>query len=143
MVKFWDTSAIIPLTTQEPATASVRAILEADAEMVVWWATRVECQSALGRRLRESATAKTAVRDARRVLNALAKQWSEVAATEAVRKRAERLLGVHSLRAADALQLASAMVWTREDPSGHGFVCLDDRLAEAAQKEGFLVLPSS
>ena len=103
--------------------------------------TRVECYSAIARRLRERPAAKAMVRDARRVIAALAKEWTEVAASESVRKRAERLLGVHALRPAEALQLAAALVWARGEPEGHAFVCLDERLRDAAHKEGFVVMP--
>jgi hypothetical protein len=47
----------------------------------------------------------------------------------------------HPLRAADALQLAAALVWCDEAPQGTAFVCLDDRLRDAARREGFAVLP--
>jgi len=143
MVRFWDTSAIIPLTVIEPSTAVVRSILDSDTSMAVWWATRVECSSALARLLREGEGSKNTVRDARRVIAALVKEWTEVLPTEALRKRAERSLAVHSLRAADALQLAAAMVWARDDPGGHAFVCLDDQLRDAANREGFQLLPGS
>lgn len=142
MVSFWDTSAVIPLTIEEPATVGVRTILDGDPAMVVWWATSTECHSALCRRLRENPKSRAAIRDARRVLVAMAGEWSEVAATEAVRRRAERLLSVHAIRAGDALQLAAALVWTQDEPQGHAFVCLDDRLGEAAHKEGFVVTPA-
>jgi len=75
------------------------------------------------------------------VLSALAATWSEVQPSEAVRLRAERLLSIHPLRAADALQLASALIWAQETPRGLGFVCLDQNLREGALKEGFSVLP--
>ncbi len=55
--------------------------------------------------------------------------------------KALRLLGVHPLRAADALQLAAALLWTRDRPDGRDFVCLDERLRTAAAVEGFQVLP--
>jgi uncharacterized protein len=142
MVNFWDTSAVIPLTIVEPATDDVRPLLEADSNMAVWWATRIECVSAMQRRLREDPAAKTTVRDALHVVTVLAKEWTEVAPTETLRKKAERLLAVHAIRAPDALQLAAAMVWARDDPAGHGFVCLDDRLRDAAGREGFQVLPA-
>jgi hypothetical protein len=57
--------------------------------------------------------------------------------------KALRLLGVHPLRAADALQLAAALILVRDDPAGRAFVCLDERLREAALLEGFRVLPES
>ena len=50
-----------------------------------------------------------------------------------------RLLASHPLRAADALQLAAALVWARGRPSGHELVSLDERLRTAATLEGFVV----
>jgi len=141
MVRFWDTSAVVPLLVSEPGTADLRPVCAEDPGMAVWWATRVECISAMARRLREDQIAKETVRDARRVIAALAREWTEVAPTEALRKRAERLLTVHPIRAGDAFQLAAALIWARDDPTGHAFVSLDDRLRDAALREGFQVLP--
>jgi uncharacterized protein len=50
------------------------------------------------------------------------------------------LLSVHDLPAADALQLAAALVVTQERPQLLSFACLDGRLLSAARKEGFEVL---
>lgn len=49
---------------------------------------------------------------------------------------------MHALRSADALQLAAALVACDERPRGETFVSLDERLRNAAQREGFTVLPS-
>ncbi len=65
-----------------------------------------------------------------------------VAASEEVRRRAGRLLAVHPLRAADALQLAAALVSCEDEPTGENLVCLDDRLRNAALREGFRLLPA-
>jgi uncharacterized protein len=51
-----------------------------------------------------------------------------------------RFLRVHPLRAADALQLAAAFVAAERRPSSLDIVTLDDQLAAAARKEGFVVL---
>ena len=110
-------------------------------EIVVSWATRVECYSAISRRSREGVLSAAAERNAVSILEALAGEWSEVQAAEKVRQRAERLLRVHPLRSADALQLSSALVWAEESPSGLSLVCLDADLRGAAFKEGFTVLP--
>lgn len=48
-----------------------------------------------------------------------------------------RLLRLHPLRAADALQLAAALVLAEHDPRTLPFVTLDERLALAAEQEGF------
>lgn len=58
-----------------------------------------------------------------------------------VRERAHRLLEIHPLRAADALQLSAALIATEDQPNGFGFVTCDEVLATAAEKEGFTVFP--
>ena len=110
--------------------------------MVVWWTTRVECRSALLRRTREGFLDTKGDEQARTVLMELAGSWSEINPTSIVRDVAERLLAVHPLRTADALQLAAALIWTDRHPLGHDLVCLDRNLREAARKEGFTLRPT-
>jgi uncharacterized protein len=140
-MKFWDSSAIIPLCLKERASEAVKGLMKDDEDMVVWWTTFIECLSALSRRQREGVLTSGDVGKARAVLSALAAAWSEVQPTEMVRVRAERLLSVHPLRAADALQLAAALVWAQETPRGLDFVCLDQNLRESSLKEGFSIQP--
>ena len=47
-----------------------------------------------------------------------------------------RFLRVHALRAGDALLLAAAFVAAERRPGALEVVMLDDRLADAARKEG-------
>lgn len=141
-MKFWDSSAIIPLCLKEPASEVVKPLAKRDEDIVVWWGTPVECISAIARRCREGVLPVNAERQAREALTTLAEGWSEVQPTEPVRHRAERLLMIHSLRSADALQLAAALLWAEEATLGAEFVCLDQNLRGAAFKEGFTVLPS-
>lgn len=139
-MRFWDTSAVVPLLLEQEATASVEALLDRDAGMAAWWGTAVECASAAARLRREE---RLTVGEEERVLDAVAAlraAWVEVIPSEEVRERATRLLRVHSLKAADALQLAAALVWAGT-PSGAELVTLDERLALAARLEGFRVLP--
>ena len=109
--------------------------------MVVWWGTRVECVSALRRQVREGALTSVGEHQAREILATLSRVWAEIQPLEAVRLSAERLLAVHALRAADALQLAAALEWCDSRPAGRGLVSFDDRLRAAAEREGFAVLP--
>jgi uncharacterized protein len=139
-VKFWDSSAIIPLCLKEPASETIRALAKSDEDIIVWWGTMVECLSALSSRRREGSISADAERRARNALKALASAWSEVQPTEIVRQRSERLLMVHPLRAADSLQLAAALVWSEDKPQGLEFISLDKNLSEAAFKEGFTVI---
>ena len=73
-------------------------------------------------------------------LTVLQNGWEEVVPTEAVRRIAKRLLRTHSLRAADALQLAAALAACEQEPDRFEMVCLDLRLTEAARREGFVVI---
>jgi hypothetical protein len=57
-----------------------------------------------------------------------------------VRAMAVRLLRLHPLRSADGLQLAAAIVAAEHEPSSLEFVGLDERLNEAASREGFRVV---
>jgi predicted nucleic acid-binding protein len=140
-MRFWDSSAIIPLCLKERASEAVKGLMKDDEDIVVWWTTYIECLSALSRRQREGVLTSGDAEKARAVLSALAVVWSEIQPTEMVRLRAERLLSIHPLRAADALQLAAALVWAQETPRGLEFVCLDQNLRESSLKEGFSIQP--
>ena len=140
-MRFWDSSAIIPLCLKEPTSELVKDLAKTDEDIVVWWTTRVECVSALARQYRGGILPIHMEEEAKAALTALAGEWSEVQPSDLVRQRAERLLMVHSLRAADSLQLAAALLWTEGATTGAEFVCLDQNLREAALKEGFTVLP--
>jgi uncharacterized protein len=139
-VKFWDASAIVPLLIAETTTRAVQTLAAKDAAMLVWWATEVECASAMARLEREGALDETAVREAFQRLTQLATGWHEVDPTDSIRETAVRFLRVHPLRAADALQLAAAFIAAERRPSSLEVVTLDDRLAAAARKEGFVVI---
>lgn len=131
---------MIPLLVNEPRSISQKAIWSDHEDMVVWWATEVECVSAIERRLREGSIPMGEGLVAYQLLDQLTSRWVEVAPTPALRRLARRLLKAHALRVADALQLAAAYL-ASTDQAGLPFVCLDDRLRLAAAREGFRVLP--
>jgi predicted nucleic acid-binding protein len=139
-MKFWDASAIVPLLVTEETTKAVQSLAEKDSTMIVWWATEVECASALTRLDREASLDDTAVTAAFHRLRQLAQTWHEVDPSDPVREAAVRFLRVHPLRAADALQLAAAFIAAERRPSSLEIVTLDDRLAAAARKEGFVLI---
>ena len=140
-MKFWDASAMISLCLEEPWTSDLRAIAAEDQALVVWWGTPIECTSAFARLRREGGLRDTDEDQAYLLLERLATVWTEIRPTHEVREQAKRALRLHPLRAADALQLAAALVWTQGQSSGHAFVCLDRRLRQAARREGFLLSP--
>ena len=139
-MKFWDASAIVPLVALEKETSECRTLLAKDTDIVVWLLTPVEVISALTRRLREKSLKPMEFSRAKEHLATLEKAWSEVISVERVRERARRLLETHPLRAADSLQLAAALLTSEETPQGFPFVTLDQRLGDAAEKEGFHVI---
>jgi hypothetical protein len=139
-MKFWDASAVVPLLVTETPRDELLAVLGADPTMIVWWGTPVECTSALARREREGALAAADVSRAVSQLRELAGKWHEVLPSELVRTTAQRLLRVHPLRAADSLQLAAAIVAAEREPASLELVCIDERMNEAASREGFRVL---
>ena len=139
-MRFWDASAIVPLLIEERSSQALRALLTDDPLMVVWWATPTECASALARLDREGLLDAQSVRSAHKRLSQLVANWQEVDPHDEVRETAARFVRVHPLRAADALQLAAAFVAAGRRPSSLEMVLLDERLAAAAQKEGFSVV---
>jgi hypothetical protein len=139
-VRFWDASAIVPLLIAQRHTRAIQSLLVKDTVMLVWWATRIECVSALARPEREGSPAKQAMSLALDRLKQFAASWQEIDPSDQVREAAIRFLRVHPLRAADALQLAAAFVAADRQPSSLEIVTLDERLDAAAQKEGFAMV---
>ncbi len=144
-MRFWDASAVSPLCFDEGRSSDVDRLIREDPRMTVWWATSVECASAIARRRRLGALSAADEDAAFEVLERLSSVWYEIQAGRLVRSYAFRVLRVHPLRAGNALQLAAALVWAGTPASGPAsaaeFVTLDSRLTEAARLEGLAVLP--
>lgn len=140
-MRFWDASAIVPLVLYEATTRPLQRFLASDAAMLVWWACEVECASAIARLERDGALDHASANDAFDRLTRLARAWDEIDPSDPVREAAVRLLRVHALRSADALQLAAAYIAAERRPTSLELVTLDDRLALAARKEGFIIVP--
>lgn len=138
-MRFWDSSALVTLVLDQPRTAQARQLHAQDPELMVWWASSIECASAIARLHRDGQLSDTEDSRARGLLTALRASWFEVQAGNAVREQALRILRLHPLCAADALQLAAALEWSGSPPAGQ-FVSFDQRLNSAAQREGFITL---
>jgi len=117
----------------------MRELASDGSELVVWWASLVECASALARREHYGTIGPE---EASVTLEELSETWIEVPPRDALRDDARRLVRIHDLRAADAFQLAAARAGSDGAPETLPLVTLDDRLAAAARREGFPVLPS-
>lgn len=136
---FWDTSAIVPLCCSQPATARCKSLFREDPRLVAWWGAPVEARSALARLRREGRLTAAGRATAVGLLARLRVSWDEILPSERVRALAEDLPDEYAVRAADALQLAAALVWCREKPRRRAVVCFDDQLAKAAAAVGFTV----
>jgi uncharacterized protein len=139
-MRFWDSSALVPLFVQEPTSATVAETYAADPDVVAWWGTQLECTSALARLERDGDLSLADLTIALGSLADAAEAWHEVQPVPLVRQTAMRLLLVHDVRAGDALQLAAALTAAEGQPDALGFVTLDDRLGRAALREGFPVV---
>ena len=139
-MKFWDASAIVPLLVAEESTRRLQALAAKDSAMLVWWGSAVECISALARLEHDGALSSPAMTLALQRLQQLSAGWHEIDPSDEIRETAARFLRVHPLRAADALQLAAAFAAAERRPASLEIVTLDDRLANAARKEGFALL---
>jgi predicted nucleic acid-binding protein len=139
-MRFWDTSALVPLIVEEPATQAMRRLLQQDGDVVVWMLTSVELLSTMGRLGRMSDGLADLLPGARADVLDLCKRWVAVTHVDGVRRRAERLVGVHPLTAADAMQLGAALMASGDHPETLEFVTLDQPLARSARLEGFRVI---
>ncbi|MBA7619023.1 hypothetical protein ES703_26355 [subsurface metagenome] len=118
-MRYWDSAALIPLFVQEADTEHRKIQLNEDPHGSLEQGDLELINNRLDR---------------------LSASWSETNATEKLRLRAIRLLGVHTLRAADALHLTAALIASEENPQILPFLCSDTQLISAAKKEGFKVL---
>ena len=140
-MKFWDSSALVPLLIEEETTPALLDLLRKETgELVAWWGAEVECTSALARLEREEMLSAQETTSALQRMDQLARGWHIVEPVESVRQHTRRLLRAHRLRAADALQLAAAFVAASGRPATLPFVCLDQHLGIAAQREGFPIV---
>ena len=138
-MRFWDSSAIVPLLVLEKETEQCIKAFQSDQVVLVWTMSKVEVFSALCRRFREGALKEVDFDSAKKRMNDFFDTAFEIISVPKVKDRALRLLQVHPLRAADAMQLAAVLVATQEDTSRMPIMSFDDRLTLAAKREGFTV----
>ena len=139
-MRFWDASAVVPLLVDESSTEAIQLLAAGDPALLVWWGTEVECASAIARLERDGLLDSPAVDAAFGRLGELAAAWHQIDPGDVVREVAIRILRVHPLRSADSLQLAAAFIAAEGRPRTLDVVTLDERLASAARKEGFVVV---
>jgi predicted nucleic acid-binding protein len=140
-MRFWDSSAIIPLLVLEDKTEYCISAFQTDKEIMVWTMSKVEVFSALCRSFKENTLTEGTFELAKKRMTDLFDIAFEIVSISKVKERALRLSQVHTLKAADALQLASVLVATQEVTSKLPIMCFDEKLKQAAKLEGFVINP--
>lgn len=143
MILYCDTSALVKFYFQETYTKALQAhrqTFEAVAISVVGY---TEFFSAMNRKKREG---HLDIRACRRLTKLFDDEWLsfvKLNVTDEINKISVRLLSDHSLRAFDAIHLASALLLkNRLRESEVQFASLDDRQRHAGEQEGFVVIPT-
>lgn len=139
-MRYWDASALVPLVVEEPRSEELRALLGREPHVVTWAWSWVEVTSAVERRTREGRLDRRQRRVTLDRFAELAEGCDEVTDVMSVRRQALLLLARHPLRAADAAQLGAALL-VAQPGAELAFVCLDARLADAAEREGLRPIP--
>ena len=133
-MKFWDSSAIIPLLVEQKFSERSSDTLIEDPAIVVWWGTSIECVSAISRLEREHVICDEEADQIITRLNTLRETWREIQPATKLKQIAERILRVHALKAQDAQQLAACIL--AHSDIKIPFITFDDNLTSAAKKEG-------
>jgi predicted nucleic acid-binding protein len=143
---FADSSALVKLYADEPRAEDVRRI----ERLVVSQLARVEVPAAVWRKQRmgEISAADAAVLVAAFEADYFGGKAEEprfvvIAVSAPLLDDAARLVGVHSLRAYDAVQLASAIATKRAAGDGVTMASFDKALSAAAAAEGLGLLPDA
>ncbi len=144
MAAFADSSALVKLYADETDHEVVRSL----PVLVVSQLARVEVPGAIWRKHRmgelELSAATVLIADFEADYfgtAAEAQRFLVVPVSSTVLDDAVRLIRVHSLRAYDAVQLASAAKVSAIDPACRDFVAFDKGLRHAAAAEGFTLVP--
>jgi uncharacterized protein len=143
---FFDSSALIKRYVTETGTAWVRSITlpSAGHSIIIAQVTQVEICSGVSRLRREGIVPSRTAQTIRLLLHRHVKrEYIVVNATAPIIQDAEDLLDTHTLRAYDAIQLASALAANRRLAEAAlaplVFVSSDVRLHTAATAEGLTV----
>jgi predicted nucleic acid-binding protein len=100
----------------------------------------VEVHSAVARLHRSGAVNDREKQGALSRLALLRRGWREILPGDSLRELASRLLEIYTLRGSDSLQLAAALTWCQQRPAQRGFISGDQRLCDAAEAAGFVVI---
>ncbi|MDJ0765818.1 MAG: type II toxin-antitoxin system VapC family toxin [Myxococcota bacterium] len=139
MICYFDATALVKRYVEEPESGRVDAVLK-KRQPATSRLSLVEISSALGRRCREGDLTSDQRNLAYAALFEDASRIFLVELLPAVVELASRLVNSYPLRAGDAVQLASCLHLHRRTHGNVAFFCFDQRLNQAAESEGVVVL---
>jgi predicted nucleic acid-binding protein len=134
---FFDASAMAPLCLAQPSSQWARQAYRTFTTQIVAPTTLIETASAINRAVRLGGLVATRAKTAMDRLSQLERRWIQIEWTDRITSLAVDVLAKFDLRAGDAIQLASALTWCKEQPRNRAFVSFDQRLGAAAVRAGF------
>ena len=140
MAIYVETSAVLAWLMREPTSDAIAAVLAADRDVITSTLTLIECDRTL---LRLVSQRKAGARDAaslQRLLSEASSGWDLLPLDASILARAREPLPDDSVRALDAIHVASALA-ARTEVADISVVSLDDRVRRNAAALGFEVLP--
>ncbi len=141
MILYLDTSALVKRYFREPYSDDVLSRWKSATQIVTSFIAYAETMASICRKKRESDFGDTLIR---KIVGTFHQDWESFIRVEVngnLNEYIDRVVGKYPLRGFDAIHLASAMVIHERLPQDFIFACFDDRLARAAQSEGFETFP--
>jgi predicted nucleic acid-binding protein len=135
LIRYFDASALVKRYVEEPSSEIVRQGMR-EAILTTSRLSEVEVTSALVRRWRQGDLTQEALDRTLDALQADLRSLNLIEPVAEITALAGTLLRRHPLRAGDALQLASSVYLQRKVRGKLEFWAFDQRLNEAAAKEG-------
>ena len=137
MIAYFETSALVKLLIAELGTPDAEVLWDEAAGLVTSRLTYPECRAALAAAARAGRLTRSVLREAKAELERRWRQFVRVDIAEPVAMAAGDLAEHHSLRAYDAVHLASALEAGRD--ASLLFVSFDQTLLGAARRSGLAV----
>jgi predicted nucleic acid-binding protein len=141
MILYVDTSALVKLYVEEKGSELVRHLVDEAVLVATSRIAYAEARAALARTWREGALSEEDYRQSTIYLRADWQAYFTLDLAESVVQVAGDLAERHRIRGFDAIHLASGLTLSRRVRDPITFVCWDIRLWNAAQEEGFDMVP--
>jgi len=143
MIAYLDTSALVKKYFQETFTDDIIGIWRQAEAIVTSAVAYAEAMAAFYRKNRENPVGAGRLA---RVIKTFQADWGSlirVEVTNDLNPLIDDLVSRHGLRGFDAIHLASALIFGERAPEPLLFACFDEKLLQAALKEGLETFPGS